>query len=303
MIDSFLAAGVALATPILLAALGELLVERTGVLNIGLEGFLLVGAFAAAVAAQATQNPGIGVVAGAVAGMLLAALFALVVVGLAADQIIVGAAVNLLALGTTGALYRGVYGQTGAALVLPTLDPISLPLLADLPLLGRALFSQNVLVYVGLVTTVVIAVVLRRTGLGLRLHALGDHPLSVASLGVSVRLYRTLTLALAGALAGLGGACLVLVTANTFVEGITAGRGFVALAVVVFARWTAAGVLAGALLFGFASALQFQFQAAALGIPYQAFLMLPYGVTLVALVFSRGREAAPQALGVGYDPS
>jgi simple sugar transport system permease protein len=302
LLESFLVAGVALAIPILLAALGELLVERTGVLNIGLEGFMLGGAFAAAAAANATQSAAVGAIAGGLVGAAIALCFALAVVHFAADQIVVGAAVNLLALGTTGALYRGMYGQTGAALVLPTLPAIRIPGLADLPGVGPALFAQNVLVYLALAATAVIAFLLFRTGLGLRLRALGDHPLAVASLGISVRGHRAATIAVAGVLAGLGGASLVLATASTFVEGVTAGRGFIALAVVVFARWRPLGVLAGAALFGFASALQFQFQAADLGVPYQLFLALPYVATLAVLAISRGAAVAPRALGATYDP-
>lgn len=301
LLESFLVAGIALATPILLAALGELLVERTGVLNIGLEGFMLFGAFAAAVAANATQSAALGAIAGASAGVAIALVFALGVVRFAADQIVVGAAVNLLALGTTGALYRGLYGQTGAALVLPTLAPLRIPGLADLPVVGHAFFARNPLVYGAFAGTALVAFLLFRTGLGLRLRALGDHPLAAASLGISVRGHRAATLAAAGALAGLAGASLVLATASTFVEGITAGRGFIALAVVVFARWKPLGVLAGALLFGFASALQFQFQAADLGVPYQLFLTLPYVATLAVLALSRGATGAPKALGSAYD--
>jgi ABC-type uncharacterized transport system permease subunit len=302
LLEGFLFAGIALATPILLAALGELLVERTGIINIGLEGFMLCGAFAAALAASSTGSPALGALTGAVAGAVMAGAFAVAVVGLAADQIIVGAAVNLLALGATGALYRELFGQTGAALVLPALEPARIPFLSDLPILGHVLFMQNPLVYLAWAGTAVAAFVLFRTGLGLRLRALGDHPLAAASLGISVRRHRAAVLLIAGALAGLAGAALVLATARTFVEGITAGRGFIALAVVVFARWTPLGALVGSLLFGLASALQFQFQAADLGVPYQLFLMLPYVVTLAVLALSRGAARAPQALGTPYDP-
>jgi general nucleoside transport system permease protein len=302
LLESFLFAGVALATPILLAAMGELLVERTGILNIGLEGFMLCGAFAAALGASATDSPAIGSLAGAIAGMAMAGGFAIAVVGFVADQIIVGAAVNLLALGATGALYREIFGQTGAALVLPVLEPAPVPLLSDLPVLGPVLFAQDPLAYLAWAATGAVAFVLFRTGLGLRLLALGDHPHAAASLGISVRRHRSAVLLIAGALAGLAGAALVLATARTFVEGITAGRGFIALAVVVFARWTPLGALVGALLFGLASALQFQFQAADLGVPYQLFLMLPYLVTLAVLALSRGVARAPRALGTPYDP-
>lgn len=300
LLESFLAASLALATPILLAALGELLVERTGVLNIGVEGTMLFGAFAAALAAHASGSAAWGALAGAAAGTLVGLLFALAAVRLAAEQIVVGAAINLLALGTTGALYRALLGATGAALVLPTLPPVGMPLLRGLPVVGRALAEQHALVYVALAATPVLVFLLARTGLGLRLRSLGDHPRAAASLGIDVTLYRTGALAVGGALAGLGGAALTLAATNTFVEGITAGRGFIALAVVVFGRWSPWGALAGSLLFGLASALQFQFQAAALAVPYQVFLMLPYVLTLVVLLVSPGGARAPRALGERY---
>ncbi|HEY8516856.1 MAG TPA: ABC transporter permease [Candidatus Binatia bacterium] len=301
LLEAFLAAGLALGTPILLAALGELLVERTGVLNIGVEGMMLGGAFAAALCAATTGSVLWGCVAAAVVGMLLGLLFALAAIRLAADQIVVGAAINLLALGATGALYRALLGATGAALVLPTLPAVGVPLLDQIPVLGPVLAQQHALVLLGLVATPALAWLLAHTGLGLRLRSLGDHPLAAASLGLRVRAYRTAALAVGGALAGLGGAALTLAATNTFVEGITAGRGFIALAVVVFGRWSAWGALAGATLFGLASALQFQFQAAALEIPYQAFLMLPYVLTLLVLLLSPGAARAPRALGARYE--
>ena len=301
LLESFLATGLVLGTPILLAALGELVVERSGVLNIGVEGVMLGGAFAAALGAWATGSAAAGVLAAALTGTALALLFAFATVRLGADQIIAGAALNLVALGATGALYRALLGATGTALVLPTLPALDVPVLRHVPVLGQALFGQHALVYLGLIATVLLAFVLTHTGVGLRLRALGDHPQAAASLGLRVRRDRTVALAVGGALAGLGGAALTLAATNTFVEGATAGRGFIALAVVVFGRWSAWGVLGGALLFGLASALQFQFQAAALAIPYQVFLMLPYLLTLGVLLLSSGRASAPRALGARYE--
>jgi ABC-type uncharacterized transport system permease subunit len=301
VVESFVAAGIALATPILLAALGELVVERAGVLNIGVEGMMLAGAFAAAVAAASSGSAGAGVLAAAAVGVAAALLFALAAVWLGADQIIVGTAINLLALGGTGALYRALYGETGTALVLPTLPAIAVPGLSSLPLAGRALFDQHALVYLALALVPLLSLALARTGAGLRLRALGDHPVAAASLGFPVRAYRVAALAVSGLLAGLAGAALALWTAGTFVEGITAGRGFVALAVVVFARWSPWGALAGALLFGLANALQFQFQAIAIDAPYQVFLMLPYALTLLALLVPTGMAPAPRALGTRYE--
>jgi ABC-type uncharacterized transport system permease subunit len=301
ILAGFLSAGIALGTPILLAALGELLVERAGVLNIGLEGMMLLGAFAGAVAANATGSASAGVAAAAAIGMVAGAAFALTAVWFSADQIIVGTAINLIALGATGTLYRALFGDTGTALVLPPLPPLPIPGLVQLPLVGEALFGQHALVDAALVLTPAIALALSRTGLGLRIRALGDHPLAAASLGFSVRRDRTAILVVGGLLAGLSGAALSLATAGSFVEGVTNGRGFVALAVVVFGRWSAWGVLGGALLFGFASALQFQFQALGAGVPYQLFLMLPYVLTLLALLVPAGRSGAPRALGARYE--
>ena len=302
LLETFLAAGMMLATPILLAALGELIVERTGVLNIGVEGMMLTGAFLAAVAAQGSGSAAVGALAAAGSGMLVAALFAWCALVLRIDQIIVGAAINLLALGGTGAIYRALYGTTGTALVLPTLPEWSLPVLDQIPVLGSFVGSQNGLVYLALVLVPLLSLLFGRTGLGLRLRAMGDHPQAAASLGYRVRQYKVGALLVAGALSGLAGATLTLAATNTFVEGVTAGRGFVALAVVVFGRWSPWGVLAGALLFGLANALQFQLQAANLAVPHQLALMLPYLLTLAVLVTSPGRAVAPRALGVAEEP-
>lgn len=295
VLDGFLAAGLLLATPILLAALGELLVERTGVLNIGVEGMMLLGAFVAAVAAAGFQDAWIGALAAGAAGMLAGAFFAWCTLYLRTDQIIVGAALNLLALGGTGALYRALYGSTGSVLVLPTLPAVGIPGLDWL------LGAQSGLAYLALVLVPLLALLFGRTGLGLRLRALGEHPVAAASLGYPVRRYRLVTLLCSGFLSGLAGAALTLSASDTFVEGVTSGRGFVALAVVVFGRWSPWGILAGSMIFGLAGALQFQLQAASFAIPHQIALMLPYILTLVVLVTSPGRAVAPRALGAAED--
>ena len=295
VLDGFLAAGLLLATPILLAALGELMVERTGVLNIGVEGMMLLGAFVAAVAAAGFQDAWLGALAAGMAGMLAGAFFAWCTLYLRTDQIIVGAALNLLALGGTGALYRALYGSTGSVLVLPTLPTI------EIPGLDRLLGEQSGLAYLALILVPLLALLFGRTGLGLRLRALGEHPAAAASLGYPVRRYRLVTLLCSGFLSGLAGAALTLSASDTFVEGVTSGRGFVALAVVVFGRWSPWGILAGSMIFGLAGALQFQLQAAAFAVPHQIALMLPYILTLVVLVTSPGRAVAPRALGAAED--
>ncbi len=291
VVIEILAQGLLLACPVLLAALGELIAERAGLLNIGVEGMMLFGALAAALGAAWSGGPMFGLVAALATGALCGLLFALLAVRLAADQVIVGAAMNLLALGVTGVLYRSLVAGGAVVTLLPALPSPG----ADW--LGPALGGLHVLVWSGLLLVPLLGFFLARTGAGLRLRALGDHPEAAASLGVAVLGWRTAAAVAGGCLAGLAGGALVLGTAASFVEGVTAGRGFVALAVVVFGRWSPTGVLGGALVFGLTSALQFRIQALDLGVPWQLFLVLPYVATLLALLFTGGRGAAPLALG------
>lgn len=288
------------ATPLLLAALGETLVERAGVINIGLEGILLIGAFVGMVGSYFTGSPCIGLFLGAAAGVLLALLFASFTIGLGADQVVVGISINLLAAGLTGVLYRGIFGVTGQALIVKTFAPLSLPLLSSLPFFGSALFQHTLLVYVALLTVPLCAIMLFHTRAGLQLQAVGEHPQAAETLGVSVRWVRTFVLGIEGLLGGLAGSYLSLAYSNTFIEGMSAGRGFIALAIVIFGRWKPIGVLYGALFFGAATALQFQLQALGSTIPYQFVLMLPYGLTLLALALSGVRIMPPLALGQPY---
>lgn len=288
------------ATPLLLAALGETLVERSGVINIGLEGILLTGAFAGMVACYFSGSPSLGLAAGAVSGMLLALLFAAFAIGRNADQIVVGVSLNLFAVGLTGLLYRGIFGVTGQALQVTTFAPVSIPVLAQIPLLGPALFQHTMLVYLAVALVPLFSFFLFRVRAGLQLQAVGEHPLAAETLGISVRTVRVLALGIEGLLGGIAGSYLSLAYANTFIEGMSAGRGFIALAIVIFGRWHPRGVLSGALFFGAATALQFHLQALGSAIPYQFVLMLPYVLTLLALIFLGAQKAAPAALGRPY---
>ena len=300
-VDQFLAATVRTATPLALAALGETVVERAGVINIGLEGAMIAGAFAALVGAGAAGTAG-GFGAAAAAGAATALVLALFVVRLGSDQIIAGTAVTLLALGLTGTLYQTVYGAGGAALSVPTAAPAPLPLLSDLPVVGRALFAQPPVTYALYALVPLVWWWLYRTHHGLAIRAVGENAAAAASAGISVARTRTLALAVGGALGGAGGATLVLAQAGTFAEGMSAGRGFIAIAVVALGRWNPVWVAGAALLFGSASALQFVFQAMGWGLPAQLFLALPYLATLVLLALSAGRGAAPAGLGRRPDP-
>ena len=297
---AFLASAVRTATPLGLAALGELVVERAGVINIGLEGVVLAGAFGGL--AGATHGGVVGGFAAAVfCGMLTAAVFAAFAVGLRADQIITGTAVTLLAFGATGTLYRAFYGAQGAALSIPTIGPLAVPLLSKIPVIGPGLFDQPAVTYGVYLLIPVLWWWMYRRAVGLSLRAIGESPAAARAAGVAVGRYRTLAILFGGATGGLAGATLVLAQAGTFAEGMSAGRGFVAIAIVVLGRWHPVGVALASLVFGAASALQFLVQSLGLGIPYQLALALPYVLTLIALASVAGRVAAPASLARSDD--
>ena len=290
----FLAASVRVATPLLFAAIGETVTERAGVINLGLEGAMLAGALGSALGASG--GPWSGVAIGALAGAAVAVVFASWVVGARVNQIIAGTAVTLASVGLTGTIYRQAFGTGGAGLTLPTLGPVPLPGLSRIPVLGPALFAQPALTYLALGFVPVVWWVLYRTRIGLALRATGEAGLLARAAGVPVRALRFWATVFGGALAGLGGASLVLAQVGTFAEKMTAGRGYVAIAIVVLGRWHPGGVALAALLFGAATALQYLFQALGLAVPYQFFLMLPYILTLLALAGAVGRAQAPAGL-------
>jgi simple sugar transport system permease protein len=296
VIAPFLAATIRTATPLALAALGEVLVERAGLINIGLEGAILAGAFGALVGATA-GGVGAGYAAAVGGGMLVAALFAVCVVALRADQIITGTALTLLSTGATGTLYRSLYGSAGVALTLPTSAPLPIPGLSSLPLIGTAIFAQPPATYLAYLIAPAIAWWLGRTHAGLALRAVGERPEAAEAAGIAVDRVRVFAVLVGGALGGIAGGTLVLAQAGTFAEGMSAGRGFIAIAIVVLGRWRPLGVALAALVFGAASALQFAFQAMGWHVPYQVFLVAPYLLTLAALAGAVGRARAPAALG------
>jgi simple sugar transport system permease protein len=296
LVGGFLAAAVRVATPLLLAATGETVTQRSGVLNLGVEGMMLAGALAATLGATAS-GPWTGVALAVLAGMVLAGVFALVTIGARADQVIAGTAITLGAVGLTGTIYRQAYGAAGAGLDLPTLAPIPIPVLSTVPVLGPALFSQPAPTYLGLLAIPAVWWLLFRTRIGLALRATGESAAVARAAGVPTRLIRATAVITGGGFAGLAGATLVLAQVGTFAEKMTAGRGYVAIAIVVLGRWHPVGVAIAALAFGAAMALQFLFQTLGLETPYQLFLMLPYVLALLALAGVVGRVRAPGDLG------
>lgn len=297
----FLEAAVRLGIPLALAALGETVSERSGVINIGLEGSIIAGALGGALGALAFGSAGWGVVVGAGAGLVAALVFAVFAVWLGADQIITGTAVTIGGLGMTGAIYQARFGATGTELSLPTLASVRVPVLADIPLVGTALFDQAPTAYLAYLSAPALWYFLFRTSHGLELRAVGEAPDAAEAAGVRVLGIRFLATLFGGLLAGIAGAHLALAHAGTFAENMSAGRGFIAIAVVVLGRWNPPIVLFAALFFGAASALQFFLQALGLDLAYQIFLALPYLLTLAALAGWVGRARAPAALALPWE--
>jgi simple sugar transport system permease protein len=291
-----LVAAVGIATPLALAATGETLTERSGVVNLGVEGAMLFGALGGAIGAT-LAGPAAGLGLGVLAGVLVAALFAAVAIGAGANQIITGTAVTLVSVGMTGTISRQFYGPLGVGLSLPTLPVLAIPGLSAVPIAGPAFFLQPITTYLAIGLIPLTWFVLFRTRFGLALRAAGEDPAAARAAGVSVRWTRVVAVLAGGACAGLAGATLVLAQVGTFTERMTAGRGFIAIAIVVLGRWNPVGAGLAALLFGLATALQFALQAAGLDVPYQFFLMFPYLLTLIALAGAVGRVKAPAALG------
>jgi simple sugar transport system permease protein len=257
---------------------------------------MLAGALAATLGATA-WGPWAGMLCALGAGMLLAAVFALLAVGARADQIITGTAITLAALGLTGTIYRQVYGVSGAGLTIPTLPPVSIPGLSRIPIVGQALFSQPAPTYLAFAALPLVWWFLFRTRMGLALRATGESAVMAQAAGVPIKRIRSGATVVGGGFAGLAGASLVLAQVGSFAEGMTAGRGYVAIAIVVLGRWHPAGVALGSLFLGVTIALQYLFQALDIAVPYQLFLMLPYALTLLALAGAVGRVRAPGDLG------
>jgi simple sugar transport system permease protein len=251
------------------------------------------------VAGTVTGTVGItaGFAAGAVAGLIITLLFTIFTVYLRADQIITGTAITLLSLGLTGLIYKSFYGATGVGLTIPTIGAVEIPLLSRIPVIGRAFFAQPVVTYALYALVPFMAWWFMRTQSGLALRAVGESPDAAIAAGIRPRRVQALAVLFGGAMAGLAGSTLVLAQSGTFVENMSAGKGFIAIAIVVLGRWTPLGVAGAALLFGGASALQYLFQSLGWNeVPYQLFLALPYVLTLIVLARASGRAAAPAAL-------
>lgn len=306
---SLFASTIRAATPLMLAALGGIFSERSGIVNIALEGIMLVGAFFAMMVsyfgAQMGLPPQVSAAAGlmgaVVFGFLISMIHAVVSIRFQANQVVSGVAINILALGLTGFLLQFIFKTSGNSPSVPNLPAMPIPLLSKIPVLGDIFFNQSPIVYIALLAVPISAFVLFRTPLGLRLRSVGEHPKAADTMGINIFRLRYLGVGLSGMLGGLGGAYLSIGQLNIFTEGMTNGRGYIALAAVIFGKWNPWGALGACLLFGLADAIQISLQNAGVNIPSDFLLMLPYILTLIALAGFIGRSNPPAAAGVPYE--
>lgn len=303
MLTNILAAAVVAGTPLLIVALGALICERSGVLNLGLEGMMLMGAMAGFVGAYSSGSMLVGLLVAIAAGVAMSLLFAFMVVTLAANQYAAGLSLTIFGTGLSAFLGAGFVGNS-----VPGLSRIAIPGLSELPVIGRVLFNQDALVYGALLLALAIYWFLRHTRGGLVLRAVGESPESANATGLRVLAVRYMAVAFGGGMAGLGGAYLSLAYTPLWTENMTSGRGWIALALVVFATWRPERLILGAYLFGAASILHLALQRLGLGVPTELLVMLPYVVTIIVLVLlsfdpTRTRLNTPLSLGQPYRPS
>jgi general nucleoside transport system permease protein len=296
-----IASALRLGTPILFAALGEAVSQRSGVLNVGIEGIMLVGAFTGVWGAFVTGSPWLGLLAAMLAGVAMAALHAVLCITLRLDQIVAGIGLTVLGLGLSGFGNRTVF-ELGKATRTPVFERLDFGALSRIDFIGPALFQLHALVYIALVLAVLTWWFVARTGWGLAIRAVGEDPVAANASGINVVRTRFACVLWGGAMAGAGGAYLSVAQIGSFVEDMVAGRGFIAIACVVYGRWNPIGVLLATIFFGAADAAQIRLQPLFPGVPYQFFVMLPYVLAVGALVFLSRRSRLPSALARPFTP-
>lgn len=301
IIISLLAATVQSGTPILFATLGEIFTERSGVLNLGVEGAMILGALAGFLVARATGSPVLGFMAAGVIGMLAASIHGIVCLWFQGNQVVSGLALTILGTGLANYLGTAYVGQAA-----PGFSPVAIPGLSEIPALGEIFFNHDLLVYVSYFAVPLVWLFLARTSFGLNLRAVGEYPGAAAAAGLNVLRYRWLGILVGGFFMGLGGAYLSLAYTHLWTTNLTAGRGWIAVALVIFAFWRPGRAVFGAYLFGGIMALQLRLQASGTQVPSSLLLMLPYALTVMVLVLSSWRKGAseePAALGVNIEPA
>jgi ABC-type uncharacterized transport system permease subunit len=293
-----LASGIRLATPYLYATIGETFGQRSGVLNLGLDGQMLLGAFAAFFVAFRTGNLWLGLLAALIVGAIMGLAMAFVSVTLQAEQGISGIGFYLFGLGMSDLLFQQTLGTVETVSGFPS---IHIPILSDLPIVGRVLFSHNLMVYMAYLLVPVAWFILNKTTIGLKIRAVGENPGAADALGVSVSKVRYMTVTLGGALSGIAGASLSIALLNVFQQNLTSGQGFIAVALVYFGGWRPVGVLAGSLIFSMVNALQLWVQVKGIPIPSEYAVMMPYVLTILVLVLAGQRVRPPAALSKPFE--
>jgi len=300
VIIELLTASVRIATPLLFVALGGVISEAGGTFAVGVEGMMLGGAFGGAVTVLVTKNVLLGLMASSISGTLLAAIIAVATVRFRTDHMVTGLAVNIFALGLTSFLLRGLFGGKTPVMVLPTLGALQIPGLCDLPLVGPVLFDEPAMTYLAFLLVIPVHLFLRRTRAGLTLRAIGENPSAAFSVGANPEQFRMGAVIVCGAFAGLGGAVLSLQELGTFTDGMTNGRGFLALAAIIVGRWMPFRVMGGCLLIGAASALALNIQGWGLPVSSYVIQMTPYLIALAVLCGIGRKARMPEAIGKAF---
>ena len=299
-ISNLILATVRMAVPLIFITTAELYSERAGMVNIGLEGLAAIGSLVGFLMCYITGSAWIGILCGAIAGILVNMIYAFATVTLCANHIVYGMAINIFAPALASFINRIYFGAGSQLNQIKLMDTVNIPGLKDIPIIGTLLFNQTPMVYLAFALVIFTSIYFNRTKSGLNYKSVGEHPKAAATLGIPVIKIKYISCVICGALAGIGGAYLTTCYSNTFVEGNIAGRGFIGLAAVIFGRWSAVGVMLACLFFGFCDALQIRLQVMSIGIPYQFFQMIPYVATIIVLSILGGKKSGPAAKGLPY---
>ena len=299
-ISNLLLATVRMAVPLIFIATAELYSERAGMVNIGLEGLAAIGSLVGFLMCYITGSAWIGILCGALAGILVNMIYAFATVTLCANHTVYGMAINIFAPALASFINRIYFGAGSQLNQIKLMNTVNIPGLKDIPFVGPLLFNQTPMVYLAFALVIFTSVYFNRTKSGLNYKAVGEHPKAAATLGIPVIRIKYISCVICGALAGIGGAYLTTCYSNTYVEGNIAGRGFIGLAAVIFGRWNAVGVMLACLFFGFCDALQIRLQVMSFGLPYQFFQMIPYIATIIILALLGGKKSGPAAKGQPY---
>lgn len=299
-IQDLMLSTIRMATPILIVALAELYSEKAGQVNIGLDGIMSFGALVGFLMSYTTGSPYLGIMAGALGGVLINMVYAFCTIRLGAQQIVYGMAINIFAPAIASFIYNVYFGISSTLAQATLMKPMPIPLLSKIPVLGTVFFNHTIIVYLAYLLVPITFIFFTKTKAGLNYKAVGEFPKAAESLGINVIKQKYIACIICGALAGMGGAYLTTCYISTYSDGVVSGRGFIALSAVIFGRWMPGGVLLAALLFGFTDALQLRLQVMSSATPYQLLAMIPYLCTLFVLAFLGIKKAGPKANGKPY---